>query len=149
MIKGNLNTLSQLKSETFIVLALELFIEPFECQIWILSHHNNGEYTPHFVAWRKDGSNPHQFAMHLRCLNKGDILNDADLPRKRNDLGIKGILKDIFFLNSKIFNGRYVRISELPFKISNEQLLAALPITKQRTPRFPVEAYRAHGKNPS
>jgi hypothetical protein len=149
LVKGNLNKLSQLKSETFIVLALELFIEPFECQIWILSHHNNGEYTPHFVAWCKDGSNPHQFAMHLRCLNKGAILNDADLPRKRNDLGIKGILKDIFFLNSKIFNGSYVKISELPFKISNEQLLAALPTTKQRTPRFPVEAYRAHGKNPS
>lgn len=137
------------KPETFIILALELFIEPFECQIWILSHHNNGEYTPHFVAWCKDGSNPHQFAMHLRCLNKGTVLNDTDLPRKRNDLGIKGILKDIFFLNSKIFNGSYVRISELPFKISNEQLLAALPTAKQRTPRFPVEAYREHGKNPS
>ena len=149
LINGNLNTLSQLKPETFIIFALELFIEPFECQIWILCHHNGGEYTPHFVAWCKDGSNAHQFAMHLRCLNKGTILNDADLPRKRNDLGIKGILKDIFFLNSKIFNGSYVKISELPFKISNEQLLAVLPTAKQRTPRFPVEAYREHGKNPS
>lgn len=26
------------KFETFIIKALEIFIEPFECQIWILSH---------------------------------------------------------------------------------------------------------------
>ena len=95
--------LSEQKPETFIVIALELFIEPFECQIWILSHHNNGEYTPHFVAWCKDGSNAHQFAMNLLHCNKGAILDDEDLPAKRNDLGIKGILKDIFFLEFKDF----------------------------------------------
>ena len=64
-------TLSQQKSETFIITALELFIQPFECQIWILSHHNDGEYIPHFVAWCKDGSKAYQFAMNLRCLNQG------------------------------------------------------------------------------
>jgi hypothetical protein len=144
-----INRNSHLKPETFIILALELFIEPFDCQIWILSHHNNGEYTPHFVAWRRDGSRGHQFAMHLLSLNRGAILNDPDLPRKRNYLGIKGILKDIFFLNSKVFNGKYVKINELPFKISNEQLLASLPTTKQQIPKFPMEAYKEHGKNPS
>lgn len=146
-VNENSNTRPQLKSETFIVIALELFIEPFECQIWILSHYNNGEYTPHFVAWRKDGRG-YKFAMHLLHLDKGAILDDADLARKRNDLGIKGILKDIFFLNSKIFNGKYVKISELPFTLSNEELLASLPKSKQKTPKFPVEAYRKNGKNP-
>ena len=102
-INGNSPPLFDLKPETFIILALELFIEPFECQIWILSHHNNGEYTPHFVAWRRDGSRGHQFAMHLLSLNKGAILNDPDLPRKRNYLGIKGMLKDIFFFKFKDF----------------------------------------------
>lgn len=147
-INGNSPPLFDVKPETFIILALELFIEPFECQIWILSHHNNGEYTPHFAAWRRDGSRGHQFAMHLLSLNKGAILNDPDLPRKRNYLGIKGVLKDIFFLNSKIFNGKYVKINELPFKISNEQLLASLPTTKQQIPKFPVKAYKEHGNNP-
>ncbi len=146
-VNENLSTRPQLKSETFIVIALELFIEPFECQIWILSHYNSGEYTPHFVAWRKDGRG-YKFAMHLLHLDKGAILDDADLARKRNDLGIKGILKDIFFLNSKIFNGKYVKISELPFTLSNEELLASLPKSKQKTPKFPVEAYRKNGKNP-
>lgn len=132
------------RSETFIIKALELFIEPFECQIWILSHHNNGEYHPYFVAWRKDGSRAHEFAMNLLSLNRGDILVDEDLPARRNDLGIKGILKDIFFQNSNVFNGRYVRVDELPFKISNEQLFADLPKTKQRTPKFPIDAYKEY-----
>lgn len=132
------------QSETFIIKALELFIEPFECQIWILSHHNNGEYHPHFVAWRKDGSRAHEFAMQLLSCNKGDVLVDQDLPARRNDLGIKGILKDIFFQNSNIFNGRYIRVDELPFKISNEQLFADLPKTKQRIPKFPIDAYNKH-----
>ncbi len=39
-------------------------------------------------------------------------------------------------------------LDELPFKISNEQLLAALPKTKQRIPKFPVDAYRGVCKNP-
>jgi hypothetical protein len=142
-----LNGNSSVQSETFIVIALELFIEPFECQIWILSHYNNGEYTPHFVAWRKDGRG-YKFAMHLLYLDKGAILDDADLARKRNDLGIKGILKDIFFLNSKIFNGSYVKISDLPFTLSNEELLASLPKAKQKIPKFPAEAYKKNGKNP-
>ena len=132
------------RSETFIIKALELFIEPFECQIWILSHHNNGEYHPHFVAWRKDGSRAHEFAMNLLSLNRGDVLGDEDLPARRNDLGIKGILKDIFFQNSNVFNGRYVRVDELPFKISNEQLFADLPKAKQRTPKFPTTAYKEY-----
>ena len=137
------------RSETFIIKALELFIEPFECQIWILLHHNNGEYHPHFVAWRKDGSRAHEFAMHLLSCSKGDVLVDEDLPARRNDLGIKGILKDIFFQNSNIFNGRYVRVDELPFKLSNEQLLADLPTTKQRIPKFPIDAYNKNRKNHS
>lgn len=156
--KGELTSLASIKTdsseilpekrpETFIIKALELFIEPFECQIWILSHHNNGEYHPYFVAWRKDGSRAHEFAMNLLSLNRGDILVDEDLPARRNDLGIKGILKDIFFQNSNVFNGRYVRVDELPFKISNEQLLADLPKTKQRTPNFPIDAYKKHRKS--
>ncbi len=132
------------QSETFIIKALELFIEPFECQIWIISHHNNGEYHPYFVAWRKDGSRAHEFAMNLLSLNRGDVLIDEDLPARRNDLGIKGILKDIFFQNSNVFNGRYVRVDELPFKISNEQLFADLPKNKQRTPKFPIDAYNEY-----
>lgn len=143
LMNENLSTLSH-KFETFIIKALELFIEPFECQIWILLHHNNGEYHPHFVAWRKDGSRAHEFAIDLLSCNKGDVLVDEDLPARRNDLGIKGILKDIFFQNSNIFNGRYVRLDELPFKISNEQLLADLPKAKQRTPKFPVDAYNKY-----
>lgn len=144
----NSNTFSG-KPETFIIKALELFIESFECQIWILSHHNNGDYHPHFVAWRKDGSRAHEFAMHLLSCNKGDVLVDEDLPARRNDLGIKGILKDIFFQNSNIFNGRYVRVDELPFKLSNEQLFADLPKVKQRTPKFPVDAYNKYLKSHS
>ena len=136
--------LPEKRPETFIIKALELFIEPFECQIWILSHHNNGEYHPHFVAWRKDGSRAHEFAMNLLSLNRGDVLVDDDLAARRNDLGIKGILKDIFFQNSNVFNGRYVRVDELPFKISNEQLLADLPKNKQRTPKFPIDAYNEY-----
>ncbi len=69
--------------------------------------------TPHFVAWRKDGSRAHQFAMNLTSLNRGDVLDDEDLPRRRNDLGIKGILKEIFFQNSNVFNGRYVRVRRI------------------------------------
>jgi hypothetical protein len=135
------------RPETFIIKALELFIEPFECQIWILSHHNNGDYHPYFVAWRKDGSRAHEFAMNLLSLNRGDVLVDDDLAARRNDLGIKGILKDIFFQNSNVFNGRYVRVDELPFKISNEQLFADLPKTKQRIPNFPIDAYKKHRKS--
>ena len=98
--KGELTSLASIKTdssellpekrpETFIIKALELFIEPFECQIWILSHHNNGEYYPHFVAWRKDGSRAHEFAMNLLSFNRGDVLIDEDLPARRNDLGTK------------------------------------------------------------
>lgn len=156
--KGELTSLAPIKTdsseilpkerpETFIIKALELFIEPFECQIWILSHHNNGEYHLHFVAWRKDGSRAHEFAMNLLSLNRGDVLIDDDLAARRNDLGIKGILKDIFFQNSNVFNGRYVRVDELPFKISNEQLFADLPKTKQRIPNFPIDAYKKQRKS--
>lgn len=146
LMKENFSTLSH-KFDTFIIKALEIFIEPFECQIWILSHHNNGEYHPYFVAWRKDGSRAHEFAMDLLSCNKGDVLVNEDLPARRNDLGIMGILKDIFFQNSNIFNGRYVRLDELTFKISNEQLLADLPKAKQRTPKFPVDAYNKYLKS--
>lgn len=87
--------------------------------------------------------------MNLLSLNRGDVLVDEDLPARRNDLGIKGILKDIFFQNSNVFNGRYVRVDELPFKISNEQLLADLPKNKQRMPKFPIDAYKRHRKSHS
>ena len=90
-LKGNLPTmLSEKKPETFIITALELFIHPFECEIWLLLHYNNGVYAPHFVAWRKDGGKGFQFAMKLLHLRKGAVLDNKDLPARRNDLGVKG-----------------------------------------------------------
>ena len=147
-INGDLPTmLSEQKPETFIITALELFIHPFECEIWLLLHYNNGVYAPHFVAWRKDGGKGFQFAMKLLHLRKGAVLDNKDLPARRNDLGIKGILKKIFFKDSKIFNGRYVRVDELPFSVSNEQLFAALPKNKRHLNRqFPVNAYSKYQK---
>ena len=85
--------------------------------------------------------------MNLLSLNRGDVLVDDDLAARRNDLGIKGILKDIFFQNSNVFNGRYVRVDELPFKISNEQLFADLPKIKQRIPNFPIDAYKKYRRS--
>lgn len=34
--------------------------------------------------------------MNLLSFNRGDVLVDEDLPARRNDLGIEGILKDIY-----------------------------------------------------
>ncbi len=116
-------TLLEKRPETFIIKALELFIEPFECQIWILSHHNNGEYHPHFVAWRKDGSRAHEFAMNLLSLNRGDVLVDDDLAARRNDLGIKGILKDIFFQNSNVFNASFPIVKMMTNIFSRSDML--------------------------
>ena len=46
-INGNLPTiLSEQKPETFIITALELFIHPFECEIWILLHLQQWRYMP-------------------------------------------------------------------------------------------------------
>lgn len=136
--------LSKQKPETFIITAFELFIHPFEGEIWILLHYNNGMYDPHFVAWRKDGKG-FKFAMKVLHLQRGAVLNDKDLPARRNDLGIKGILRKIFFKNSKIFNGRYVRVDELSFPISSEQIFAALPKNERHLNRqFPVDAYNKY-----
>lgn len=133
--------------ETFIITAIELFIHPFEGEIWLLLHYNNGMYAPYFVAWRKDGGKGFQFAMKVLHLHKGAVLDNEDLPARRNDLGIKGILKKIFFQNSKIFQGRYIRLDELNFPVSNEKLFAALPKSAHHHDRqFPVDAYNNYKK---
>lgn len=135
------------KPETFIITALELFIHPFDCQIWIILHHTDREYVPYFVVTCRDGSRAYKFAMDLLELPKGAILDDEDLPAKRNDIGIKGLLKNIFFRSSNVFNGRYVKIDELPFKISNDKLFDVLPKNEGHTiPPFPVDAYIKYGK---
>lgn len=135
------------KPETFIITALELFIHPFDCQIWIILHHTDREYVPYFVVTCRDGSRAYKFAMDLLELPKGAILDDEDLPAKRNDIGIKGLLKNIFFRNSNVFNGRYVKIDELPFKISNNKLFDILPKNEGHTiPPFPINAYIKYGK---
>ena len=70
--------LPEQKPETFIISALELFIHPFEGEIWLLLHYNNGVYAPHFVAWRKDGGKGFQFAMKLLHLHKGSVLDNKE-----------------------------------------------------------------------
>lgn len=145
----NVNSLSvplEKKSETFVITALELFIHPFECQVWIILHHTNKEYVPYFVKTCRDESRGYKFAMDLLALQKGAVLADEDLPVKRNDLGIKGILNNIFFHNST-FNGKYVKLDELSFKISNDKLFDALPKNENRTiPPFPVVTYIEYSK---
>lgn len=146
-INGNLPTmLSEQKPETFIITAFELFIHPFEGEIWILLHYNSGMYDPHFVAWRKDGKG-FKFAMKVLDLHKGAVLDNKDLPARRNDLGVRGIFRKIFFKGRNIFNGLYVRVDELPFIVSNEQVLAALPKNERHLNRqFPVDTYNKYRK---
>lgn len=135
------------KLETFIITALELFIHPFDCQVWIILHHTDREYVPYFVVTCRDESRAYKFAMDLLELPKGAVLDDEDLPAKRNDIGIKGLLKNIFFRNSNVFNGRYVKIDELPFKISNDKLFDVLPKNEGHTiPPFPINTYIKYGK---
>ena len=147
-INGNLPTmLSKQKPETFIITALELFIHPFDCQIWIILHHTDREYVPYFVVTCRDESRAYKFAMDLLELPKGAVLDDEDLPAKRNDIGIKGLLKNIFFTNSNVFNGRYVKIDELTFKISIDKLFDVLPKNEGHTiPPFPINAYIEYRK---
>lgn len=147
-INGNPPTIpSEQKPESFIITAFELFIHPFDCQIWIILHHTDREYVPYFVVTCRDESRGYKFAMNLLELPKGALLDDEDLPAKRNDIGIKGLLKNIFFTNSNVFNGRYVKTDELPFKISNDKLFGVLPKNEGHTiPPFPINAYIKYRK---
>jgi hypothetical protein len=85
--------------------------------------------------------------MKVLDLHKGAVLDNKDLPVRRNDLGVRGIFRKIFFKGRNIFNGLYVRVDELPFIVSNEQVLAALPKNERHLNRqFPVDTYNKYRK---
>jgi hypothetical protein len=131
----------------FVISAVELFIHSFDCQIWLILHYNNGDQDHRFVARRREGSQAYEFAMNLIHKKAGDIIDDPDLADRRNDLGIRGILKNIFFRNKNIFNGFYVNLDQLPIKICQKQLLEALPPKQQpRQLSFPTTEYMAQKK---
>lgn len=131
----------------FVISAIELFIHSFDCQIWLILHYNNGDQDQRFVARRREGSLAYEFAMTLIHKKAGDIIDDPELADRRNDLGIKGILKDIFFRNKNTFNGLYVKLDQLPIKICQKQLLESLPPKQQpRQLPFPTVDYMAQKK---
>ena len=83
-INGNLPTmLSKQKTETFIITAFELFIHPFEGEIWILLHYNSGnvrvDELPFIVSKEVCNNNLHDWAAR-----KLPRLNDRKSPNISN-----------------------------------------------------------------
>ncbi|WP_075882646.1 hypothetical protein [Candidatus Protochlamydia sp. W-9] len=141
------NQLLDLLGTHFVISAVELFIHSFDCQIWLIIHYNNGDQDHRFVARRREGSQAYEFAMNLIHKKAGDVIDDSELADRRNDLGIRGILKDIFFRNKNIFNGLYVKLDQLPIKMCQKQLLEVLsPKQQPRQLPFPTDEYMAQKK---